>query len=140
MKDIPLPELPSSEASQPDLKEAKRRLLARSVLVALAAEHRYAAMHVRHFAFSTINLGDAAVGHYTWDLVDSGRFEYKPSHGLEPSAGAFPETPFEHQVHTTLVSPAIGHFEDLARLRVAVGMPLQEEAERIVGAEQPGNS
>jgi hypothetical protein len=133
MKDLPLPEPHEVSPTPADLQEAQNRVLARSALVALAAERGYLSVRVRRFVFAALRLPDGMVGQYTRELEDSGRFRYMSSAGLIPAAGAFPETEFEHQVRTTLVAPALEHFDDLNDIAIEADAVLSVEARRIVG-------
>jgi hypothetical protein len=138
MQTIPLPEPKGDELSPLGRAEAETRLLARSALVALAAEHRYLNMQVRHFTFNAVNIDNEVMAHHTWDLVDSGRFDYTPTEGLTPTAGAFPMTELEYRLRTRLILPAIRRFRQLDRLKTVVGKSLREQAAAEVSARLLG--
>jgi hypothetical protein len=125
---IPLPEPKGSERAPLARAEAETRLLARSALVALASERLYLNMQLRHFVLETIGVENETMAHYTWDLVDSGRFEYTPSDGLAPTPGAFPMTELEHRTRNRLVLPAVRRFRQLHKLKNSVGKSLRTQA------------
>jgi hypothetical protein len=125
---IPLPEPTGNERAPLARAEAETRLLARSALVALATDRQYLNMRLRHFVFETIGVENETMAHYTWDLVDSGRFDYTPQDGLAPTAGAFPMTEFEHRMRNRLMLPALRRFRQLEKLKTSAGKSLRAQA------------
>jgi hypothetical protein len=135
MQTIPLPEPQGDERAPLARAEAETRLLARSALVALASEHLYLNMQLRHFVLETVGVENETMAHYTWDLVDSGRFAYTPRDGLAPTPGAFPLSEFEHRTGNRLVLPAVRRFRQLQKLKTSAGKSLRAQAAAAV-AEQ----